>query len=193
MDHAQRVVSSKTPSGRSRTISNPVIGDVVTFVEATEEGGGHRIILEIELAAGGGNVMHVHLSQTESFKVLQGQLNVVVAGKSLTLAEGEEATVEPRTPHRFFALADVGVRFQVTVLNPGRLEDGLRVLYGLSRDGQAPNGIPRNPLVLALGSQTCDMYVAALPLWFQIGLFRPLAALARRLGYERKLNRYLTA
>ena len=38
-----------------------------------------------------------------------------------------------------------------------------------------------------------DMYVAALPLWFQIGLFRPLAALARRLGYERKLNHYLTA
>lgn len=49
------------------------------------------------------------------------------------------------------------------------------------------------PLVLALGSQMSDMYVAALPLWFQIGLFRPLAALARRLGYERKLNRYLTA
>jgi quercetin dioxygenase-like cupin family protein len=193
MDHAQGVVSSKTPSGRSRTISNPVIGDTVTFIEATEEGGGRRIILEIELAAGGGNPMHVHLYQTETFKVLHGRLNVVVAGRSLTLAEGEEATAEPRAPHRFFAAADAGVRFQVTVLNPGRLEDGLRILYGLSRDGQAPSGIPRNPLVLALGSQMSDMYIAALPLWFQIGLFRPLAAIARRLGYERKLTRYLTA
>jgi hypothetical protein len=37
-----------------------------------------------------------------------------------------------------------------------------------------------------------DRYIAALPLWFQIGLFRPLAVIARRLGYERRLS-YLTA
>jgi quercetin dioxygenase-like cupin family protein len=182
-----------TPSGRPRTISNPVIGDIATFIEATEEGGGSRMIIEFELSAGGGNPMHIHLTQTESFKVLRGQLNVVIAGESRTLAEGEDATVSPRTPHRFFAPGDAGVRFRVTVLNPEWLEDGLRILYGLARDGKAPTGIPRNPLVLALVSQLSDMYLAGPPLWLQIGLCRPLAAVARALGYERKLKHYLTA
>jgi Cupin domain len=133
------------------------------------------------------------LTQTESFKVLRGRLNVVIAGETRTLAEGEEATVPPRTPHRFFAPRDTGVRFRVTVLNPGLLEDGLRILYGLARDGKAPTGIPRNPLVLALGSQLSDMYLAGLPLWLQFGVWWPLAAVARGLGYERTLKHYLTA
>ena len=38
-----------------------------------------------------------------------------------------------------------------------------------------------------------DMDPASLPVGLQIALFKPLAALARAMGYEKKLGVYLTA
>ena len=183
-----------TPSGRPRRITNPAIGDVLTFVEATDETGGERLVLEIQLAPHGGNAMHVHLLQTESFRILEGELQVVVAGAQRTLRPGDEATVPPRTPHRFFSESDRPVTFRVTVIDPGRLEDGLRLLYGLGRDGKVTKGgIPTNMLMVALGSQLSDMYLASAPVWLQAAIFKPLAALGRALGYDKTLVGYLTA
>ena len=183
-----------TSSGRPRRITNPAIGDVLTFVEATEETAGKRLVLEIQLASHGGNAMHIHLVQTESFKMLEGELQVVMAGAHRTLRPGDEATVPPRTPHRFFSESDRPVTFRVTVLDPGRLEDGLRILYGLGRDGKVTSGgIPSNLLIVALCSQLSDMYLALAPVWLQAAIFKPLAAVGRALGYEKKLVGYLTA
>ncbi len=81
----------RTPSGRPRGITNPAIGDVLTFVEATDETGGERL------------------------------------GAQRTLRPGDEASVPPRTPHHFFSESDRPVTSRVTVLDPGRLEDGLRI------------------------------------------------------------------
>ena len=186
--------SDTTPSGRPRRITNPAIGDVATFVESTEEGGGKRLMVKITLAPRGGNVMHVHLTQTESFKVLSGELRVSIGDQNRTLAVGEDATVPPGTRHRFFSESDEPITFLVTVLEPGRLEDTLRILYGLAGDGKVrKGGTPKNPLVIAIVSQWGDIYLASLPVWLQIALFKPLAALARAMGYEKKLGVYLTA
>jgi mannose-6-phosphate isomerase-like protein (cupin superfamily) len=174
-----------------RKISNPEIGDVLTFVEVAGESDSDRVVVEIMLAPGGGNPMHIHLRQTETFKILDGELNVTVANATRRLIEGEEATVPPRTPHRFFSNSNTPVTFRVTVLDPGRLEDGLRILYGLAQDGKAPGGLPRNPLVIALCAEQSDMYGAGIPLWFQRALVRALAPLARALGYDRKLAKYV--
>jgi len=182
-----------TPSGRLRRITNPVIGDVMTFVESTEETGGQRLVAEIQLAARGGNPMHVHRRQTESFEVIDGDLSVTVAGRTQVLTSGDRATVPPGTAHRFFSATDASTTFRVTVLNPGGLEDGLRIAYGLARDGKTPNGLPRDPLVIALGTQLSDMYLASIPIWLQLGVFKPMAALARVLGYEKRLGVYLAA
>jgi quercetin dioxygenase-like cupin family protein len=183
-----------TPSGRPRRITNPVVGDVLTVVESGEETNQERLVVEIQLAPHGGNAMHVHLHQTESFRVLDGELQVSIRGERRTLAVGEEASVPPGTPHRFFSDSGQPTTFRVTVLEPGRLEDGLRILYGLARDGKVTKkGIPKDPLVMALGSQWSDMYLAAIPIWLQKAMFKPLAALARGRGYETKLETYLEA
>jgi quercetin dioxygenase-like cupin family protein len=182
-----------TPSGRPRRITNPVIGDVVTFVESTEETGGKRLVAEIQLAARGGNPMHVHRGQTKSFEVMEGDLSVTVAGQTRVLKPGDQATVPPGTAHRFFSETDVSTTFRVTILNPGGLEDGLRIAYGMARDGKTPNGLPRDPLVIALGTQLSDMYLASVPIWLQLGIFKAMAALTRALGYEKRLGVYLAA
>jgi mannose-6-phosphate isomerase-like protein (cupin superfamily) len=181
-----------TPSGLPRTISNPEIGDVLTFVEVAEETAGKRVVLEITLSPGGGNVLHIHLRQTEKFKVLDGELGVTVAGVTRTLKEGDEATVPPRTPHRFFSVSKSPATFRVTILDPGGVEDGLRILYGLAQDGKAPGGIPHNLLVAALCVERSDIYSAGLPLWFQRALVGTLAPLARTLRYDLKLAKYVS-
>lgn len=186
--------SDTTPSGRPRRITNRAIGDVATFVESTEEGGGKRLVFEIKLAPRGGNAMHIHLTQTESFKVLAGELRVSIRDQNRTLAVGDDATVTPGTRHRFFSESDEPTTFLVTVLEPGRFEDALRILYGLAGDGKVnKGGVPKNPLVIAMVSQWSDMYLASVPLGLQIAIFKPLAALARAMGYEKKLGVYLTA
>jgi quercetin dioxygenase-like cupin family protein len=183
-----------TPSGRPRRITNPVVGDVLIVVESGEETDNERLVVEIQLAPHGGNAMHVHRRQTESFRVLDGELQVSIRGKRRTLAVGEEASVPPGTPHRFFSHSSQPTTFRVTVLEPGRLEDGLRILYGLAHDGKVTKrGIPKDPLVVALGSQWSDMYLAAIPIWLQKAIFKPLAALARGRGYETRLDAYLAA
>ena len=163
----------------------------MTFVESTEETGGQRLVAEIQLAARGGNLMHVHRRQTESFEVIEGELSVTVAGRTRVLKSGDQATVPPGTAHRFFSETDVSTTFRVTVLNPRGLEDGLRIAYGMARDGNTPNGLPRDPLAIALGTQLGDMYLASIPIWLRLGIFKPMAALARVLGYEKRLRVYL--
>ncbi|MDQ6878345.1 MAG: cupin domain-containing protein [Candidatus Dormibacteraeota bacterium] len=179
-----------TPSGLPRKISNPEIGDVITFMEVAAETDGKRVVLEITLAPGGGNAMHIHLRQTEMFKVVDGELNVTAAGVTQCLKDGDAATIAPRTPHRFFSDSKNPTTFTVTILDPGGVEDGLRILYGLARDGKAPGGIPRNPLAIALCSERSDIYAAGIPLWFQKALVRALAPVARALRYDRKLAAY---
>jgi hypothetical protein len=132
-----------------------------------------------------------HRLQTESFEVVEGELSVTVAGRTRVLKSGDRAIVAPGTSHRFFSQTEASTTFRVTVLNPGGFEDGLRIVYGLARDGKAPNGVPRDPLVIALGTQLSDMYLASVPIWLQLAIFSPMAALARTLGYEKRLRAYL--
>jgi mannose-6-phosphate isomerase-like protein (cupin superfamily) len=180
-----------TPSGMPRRISNPEIGDVLTFVKVAAETAGERVVVEITLAPRGGNPMHIHLRQTETFKIVDGELNVTIAAATRRLKEGDEATVPPRTPHRFFSDSNRPVTFRVTINHPGGVEDGLRILYGLARDGKAPGGLPRNPLAIALCAQQSDIYGVGLPLWFQRALVRAVAALASALRYDRRLAVYV--
>ncbi len=150
--------------------------------------------MEVTLAPRSGNAMHIHLTQTESFRVLAGELRVSIGDQNRTLAVGDDATVPPGTRHRFFCESDMPTTFLVTVLEPGRLEDALRILYGLAGDGKVnKGGIPKNPLVIAMVSQWSDMYPASIPVGLQIALFKPLAALARAMGYDKKLDDYLPA
>ena len=76
----------------------------------------------------------------------------------------------------------------------GRLKDARRILYRLAGDGKVnQGGIPKNPLVKAVVSQWSDMYLASLPVGLQLAIFTPMAALARAMGSDKKLEVYLTA
>lgn len=128
----------------SRTIYNPIQKDYVTFLETTEETNGKHTLVEVILAAGGGNGIHYHKTYEERFECVEGELKVQVGKAIYTLYPGDVITAKPYDLHRFFNESSESCRFTVTV-TPGcrGFEESLQIAYGLARDGKCTKkGVP---------------------------------------------------
>ena len=143
-----------------------------------------RTLIEVEVAPGGGNDPHYHLTYDEHFEVLEGALEVLVDKDTVTLRPGEKAVATKNTLHRFRNRTDQLARFLVE-LRPGHsgFEKAVKVAYGLA----SANGTPRNLYYTALLMEWSDIrlpgiYTVAEP------LFRLLAKRARRKGIDRELE-----
>jgi mannose-6-phosphate isomerase-like protein (cupin superfamily) len=82
-----------------RRYYHPGQKDYATFLETSEETGGERTLIEIELAPGGGNTPHYHKTYDEHFEVLEGALEVQLGKASRILRPGAKA--EGRLPGVF--------------------------------------------------------------------------------------------
>ena len=183
-------MSTYTPSRRvdQRRIYNPVQKDAATFLETSAESGGRRTLLELELAPGGGNSLHRHITYAERFDVLQGTLTVEVSGTVRRLAPGEQATAPAGAMHRFANETDERVVFRVE-LTPGHagFESALQITYGLARDGLVrPDGLPKSITHAALLIGWSETRVGG-PTGLLTRLLTPVAWLARRRGIDRQL------
>jgi quercetin dioxygenase-like cupin family protein len=180
---------TESASMDGRRIYNPIQKDYATFLETSEETGGERTLIEIEVAPDGGTPPHYHLTYAEHFEVLEGALEVMVGGVTRTLKEGEKATVPANTLHNFHNATDGPVRFLVE-FRPGHggFEKALKVAYGLAADGKANSrGLPKNPYHTALLFEWGE---GRMPGIFTLiePLFRVLARRARRKGIDRELE-----
>jgi quercetin dioxygenase-like cupin family protein len=176
-----------------RTIVNPIIKDIVTFIQTSEESGGIITEAEITLMPGGGNPLHYHRTYTETFTALKGDLGLKT-GKRETkiLKEGESYIVKPMSLHSFFNPTDQEIIFNVK-LTPGHtgFENSLRIIYGLAGDGLTDNKtIPKSIKHLALVVCMSDMNLPGLPTLFYPVLKR-IANKAKANGEEQRLmNKY---
>ena len=130
----------------------PVIGDNVTFIHTAAETGGKYTQLEIWLKPGGGNTPHYHTSFSETFEPLEGELTVGIGKKLHKLQPGACITAAPVQSHFFANKTAQPVRFMVTLM-PGHtgFEEGLRIVYGLARDGETTQkSIPKKLSHLAV-------------------------------------------
>src|SRR3712207_1218028 len=62
--------------------------DYATILETSEETGGERTLIEIEVAPGGGTPPHYHKIYEEHFEVLEGELEVRVGARRGLCAPG---------------------------------------------------------------------------------------------------------
>jgi quercetin dioxygenase-like cupin family protein len=92
-------MNARASDDRPRRIYNPVQRDAATFLETSEETGGARTLAELEVAPGGKVTPHYHLTYSERFKVLEGQLTVEIDGIHHELEPGDEAVAEVRSLH----------------------------------------------------------------------------------------------
>lgn len=138
------------------TITNPVTGERVTFVETSSDTGGARTIAEVVVTPGGGVPRHQHANHVERIEVLSGVIEVVIGRAVRRLAAGERIEIPAGSAHVWRNASpdgQLGFRATMTPGHPG-FELFLRVLFGLGRDGGLrPNGLPRRFSDLALLTQ----------------------------------------
>ena len=128
-----------------RVFENPLIKDKVTVLRDHRETDGAYLLVEVELAVGGGNGMHYHLDFDEEFIPVDGVLGVQVGRRKLALEPGQSAMAPRMQVHRFFNPGNTPIRFQVRITPGGRFIEGLSIAYGLAEDGFTnKKGIPKN-------------------------------------------------
>ncbi len=186
MDHLKEI---RERQQEKRRYYHPIQKDYATFLETSEETGGERTLIEVELAPGGGNTPHYHLTYDEHFEVLDGTLEVQLGKAARVLSPGEKAIAYKTVLHRFHNPTSEPARFLVE-LRPGHsgFEKALKVAYGLAGDGRAAaNGAPRNPYHLALVFEWGEGRLTGVFSLIE-PLFRLLAKRARRKGLDRELE-----
>ena len=174
---------------------NPLTGEKAAIVESAEETGGARIVVDFVVEPGGfvpgGEHIHDHCS--EHFAVRSGQITFLLDGRELTLGPGDEVEVEPGTWHRWWNPGGEEVRIRARVEPAIRFEEAILVFWGLCADGHTDkNGRP-SPLFGALLATRYrdEIRYKQPPDAIQRIAFPLLAAVARRRGLDRAVDRYL--
>jgi quercetin dioxygenase-like cupin family protein len=172
----------------ARTIYHPLQRDRVIFLKTAAEIDGELMLIEVELAPGGGNALHYHTSFSERFTPIAGELGVQMEKQQRVLRPGESALVKQQLIHRFYNGSDQPIRFYVEI-RPAHVgfEQSLRIGYGLAADGQTnAAGIPKDLLTLAVLIELSDTRLIG-PLALLNPIFSLLARIGRRRGVEADL------
>jgi mannose-6-phosphate isomerase-like protein (cupin superfamily) len=133
------------------TLTNPVTGERVTFLETAADTNGERVVIDVTVDPDGFVAgAHVHPYQSERFEIVAGEAEFTL-GKEIVMARpGDVVMVEPGTLHHFRNAGQGELRF-ITEVSPAlSFETFLETMYGLAADGKTNRkGLP-NPLRLAV-------------------------------------------
>src|SRR5436305_1440849 len=96
-------------------LENPVTGEKLTFIETTESTDGERVVVDLELAAGGKVPgTHIHPHQEEKFEVLEGTMKFRYGMKKIVAKAGETVVVPAGKVHDFANAGTAPAHVRVT-------------------------------------------------------------------------------
>ena len=126
----------------NQTLDMTPIGIILRVVRTPEETKGHSLEMEWELLPqADGTPVHAHPKARETYRVLEGQIEVNINGEWHLLHQGEEITVPAGIPHTFRNPTD-NITKVYNTHSPAMQFDGYfeglnRVVSKLSNDGNA--------------------------------------------------------
>jgi quercetin dioxygenase-like cupin family protein len=166
-------------------LENPVTGEKLTFVETAESTGGERVVVDLELVAGGKVPgVHIHPKQEEKFEVLQGTMKFRYGMKKIVAEAGETVVVPPGKVHDFRNAGDETAHVRVTISPALKMEEMFETNVALAKEGKVmKTGMPK-PMELALFvREFADEVKAPFPPAPVLhAVMAPLAAMAKRRG-----------
>jgi mannose-6-phosphate isomerase-like protein (cupin superfamily) len=166
-------------------LENPVTGEKLTFVETAASTDGERVVVDLELAAGGKVPgVHIHPKQEEKFEVLQGTMKFRYGMKKIVAKAGETVVVPAGKVHDFANAGMVAAHVRVSISPALKMEEMFEANVALAKEGKVMNsGMPK-PLELALFIREFkDEVRAPFPPPFVVrAVTAPLAAIAKRRG-----------
>jgi len=170
-------------------ISNLATGDKIEFLQTDEGTNGRMSNFIMTLAPKSSwarSPRHFHPFQTETFKVISGELNLTVGKQKFILKpDHEKIVVDKFVLHSFWNETNEEVIFEAEIYPPKNIEKGLRLTYQLSQEGKiSKKNIPYNPFYTLILMDYFDSYFAFVPWKLQRFLFRQGANFARLFGYK---------
>ncbi|MBT8187807.1 MAG: quercetin 2,3-dioxygenase [Croceitalea sp.] len=124
-----------------------VIGDMQTFKLTGEDTNGMFTLIEEENEPGTGIPPHVHQNEDEVFKVVEGEMELTVGGKTTILKAGDLAFGPRGVPHSWRIVGDTKAKVILSVF-PAGIEHMFEEL------GDLPPGPPDFPKV----AEICGRY-----------------------------------
>jgi quercetin dioxygenase-like cupin family protein len=127
-------------------------GSVYEVTEATDEGAERSVGMNFILPPGSVSPPpHRHPTQTESFRVVEGPIELMVDGKWRTLQTGETASVPPGGVHTFRNRGSTTVTMHSTHAPAGRFEQFIEHISRLLPIRGITSGKdPRIPIYLSM-------------------------------------------
>jgi mannose-6-phosphate isomerase-like protein (cupin superfamily) len=113
-----------------------IAGDTLTFKATAADTGGAYALIDILAAPGEGPPPHVHDNEDESFYVIDGRFEILVADRIIDAGPGSFTLVPRGTVHRFRCVAERPGRMLV-MFTPGGIEGFFREA-GIRADGDGP-------------------------------------------------------
>ena len=166
-------------------LENPVTGEKLTFVETSGSTNGERVVVDLELAAGGKVPgVHIHPKQEEKFEVLQGTMKFRYGMKKIVAKAGETVVVPAGKVHDFANAGAVPAHVRVTISPALKMEEMFEANVSLAEEGKVmKSGMPK-PMELSLFVREFKDEVRAPfpPLFVVRAVTAPLAAIAKRRG-----------
>lgn len=173
-----------------RVIYNPIFSDTINFIKTAVETKGEVSEMEVTLGVGPdvGTPPHRHTAFDEVFTAIDGELGVEANGENHILKPGETFTVHIGEVHRFFNPTNKPIKFHLE-FRPGHtgMENMLRIMYGLARDGKTnKKGIPKSLVTIAIiGEMGNSMLTGFLTVISP--LLKLIAVYGRKKGVEKRL------
>ncbi|MGV3599997.1 MAG: cupin domain-containing protein [Dyadobacter fermentans] len=116
-------------------------GERLTFLGRETRDGVEYIQVENQVSPGAGPPMHVHHQQHESLHVVEGKMGIEILGEQpYFLHNGESATFEAGSAHRFWNAGDSVLHCKGEIWPPHNIEYFLGEIYRSSREHS--NGRP---------------------------------------------------
>ena len=173
----------------NEVIKNLATGDQIEFLQTDKETSGRMSNFIMTLAPHSSwakKPRHFHPFQTETFKVISGELNLRVGDNHLILKPGDEkVVVEKFVLHSFWNERNEEVKFIAEIYPPKNIEKGIRLTYKLSEVGKInKNNIPYNPFYTLILMNYFDAYFQFIPWKFQKFLFNQGSKFANLFGYK---------
>ena len=122
------------PSDPDPRVLHLPTGETIRILATGRGNGGAALEVDALLPPGlAGPPRHRHRTQTESFTVQEGRLQVVVGRDTRVLLAGETVTVPPTVTHGFSNPFDEPARIRMRETPAGPLEEQFRALAGSGR------------------------------------------------------------
>ena len=177
---------------RGEVLENPVTGQRIILRRTSEDTAGE--LLEVESVytkpSPSRPPAHYHPAQEEIFRVLAGELHVVINGRQRVLKEGETLVIVEGAGHQMWA-EEAGVRVNWQTRPALETAAFFETVYGLAARGETnEKGTPHLLQAAVIARAYSDEFRLARPPWaVQRILFAVLAPVGRLLGYPTRIPR----